>query len=92
MPQTSILLPGTAGATSDPIDVAAGAAVSVGLFVAAGGIADGDCAAVMVVTPGAPVRVALLSASFPLTQLLGPARYVVIRPGTSAPLGVQLTT
>ena len=92
MAQSTILAPGTTYATSGDVIVSAGSTVTVGLFVAAGGIADTDRAAVMLATPGADLVVALLTAQRPAMQVAGPATFRIVRELCIATIGIFAVT
>lgn len=89
MAQTTVLAAGTTAATSTDIVVAAGASVTVGLFVATGGIAvSGPVGEVWADTPGADIPVATLSVDKPATVISGPGTFRVKRLATSQAIGV----
>lgn len=80
MAQATILAAGNAAASSAPIAVAAGAKVTVGLFVAAGGIPSNAQFQVVEATPGADLPLPLvLSPSSPRIVLDSPGTYKVNR-------------
>lgn len=81
MAQATVLAPGNTGATSTDIVVAAGDAVTVGLYAAAAGrLPSGAAFLVQQDTPGADNTIARLSATELSTVLAGPGTYRVHRP------------
>lgn len=93
MAQNTVLAAGTTAATSTDIVVAAGASVTVGLFVATGDFAvSGPVAEVLGDTPGADIRVALLSMDRPVTVISGPGTFRVKRLATSQAIGIYTET
>lgn len=84
---------GTTAATSSDVVVAAGATVTVGIFVSSGGFAvSGPIGEVWADTPGADVPVSTLSADRPITVISGPGTFRVKRLATSQAIGVYTET
>lgn len=93
MAQATVLAAGTTAATSTDIVVAAGASVTVGLFVATGSIAvAGPVGEVLADTPGADNVVAILSIDRPTAVISGPGTFRVRRLATSQAIGVYTET
>lgn len=78
MAQSTILAAGTTAASSSDIVVAAGATVSIGMFVASGSL-PAQPLGVFQKTPGGNIRVASLSSSRPSIAINAPGTYVVSR-------------
>lgn len=78
MAQTTILAAGSTAATSSDVTVAAGAAVSVGIFSAAG-IPSGIALPLYMDTPSLDVQVGLLTSATPAIVLSGPGVFRVRR-------------
>lgn len=87
MAQSTILAAGTSAATSSEIVVAAGATVTVGMFVASGSL-PGQPLAVMQKTPGGTIRVASLTPSRPSIAISAPGTYVVTRDNNTGGVSV----
>lgn len=89
MAQTTILAAGTTQATSTDVLVAAGGAVTLGLFVASGPFnISGQVATVMIDSPGADVGVKVLTTDCPTTVVCGPGTFRVVRSPCSQAIGV----
>lgn len=88
MAQATILAAATAAGTSTDIVIASGSSVTVGLFVASGGVPPQDYATVMQDTPGGDNVVTNLSGARPSTVLAGPGTFRVLKPVTSVAVGV----
>lgn len=88
MAQAPILAPGTSGATSSDVTVAAGAVVTLGAFVASGSFgAVGQLGTIFADTPGADIAIATLTAANPATAVSGPGTYRIVRPPLSVSVG-----
>lgn len=92
MTQATILAAAATAATSTDVTVAAGAVVTVGLFVAAGQVEDAMEASLMIDTPGTDVLYAKLSGANPVTVLSGPCTARVFRPASARSFGVFTET
>ena len=79
MAQSTILAAGTSAANSTDVTVAAGAVVSLGIFVASGDVPREALAEVLMDTPGADVVVAELTREHPVTAVSGPGTFRVAR-------------
>lgn len=91
MAQSTILAVGDTRATSTSIVVAAGAAVSVGIFATTGNVASNAVAHVVMLTPGAAGRKLVdLTNITPAVSLAGPGTFQVERGGGGNTYGVYL--
>lgn len=88
MAQSTILAVGASEGLSSDVSVAAGAQVSVAMFVAAGGLSQDAVCIVYLDTPGVDAEVARLTAQNAAVQLNGPGTYRVRR--ISGTVGVSL--
>ena len=79
MAQNTILAAGTSAETSTPVPVAAGAVVSLGIFVASGELPRGAWFDVLMDTPGADLDVSTLTYENPVTTVSGPGTFRVAR-------------
>ena len=87
MPQTTILAAGSTAATSSDVTVAAGEAVSVGIFSAAGIPAD-IALPVYMDTPSLDAQVGVLTANVPAIVLSGPGVFRVRREALAGSVSV----
>ena len=87
MAQSTILAAGTSAANSSDIVVAAGATVTVGMFVASGNL-PAQPLYLFQKTPGGSVRVAQLSATRPSIAISAPGTYFVARDTNTGGLSV----
>lgn len=79
MAQNTVLAAGLTDASSSDIVVAAGAAVTAGLFVASGELPANVSMAVMLDSPGADITVANLTTTAPAIVLAGPGTFRIVR-------------
>lgn len=79
---------GLGAGTSTDVAIASGSSVTVGLFVASGGVPPQDYATIMQDTPGGDNVVANLSGAKPSAVLSGPGTFRVVKPVTSVAVGV----
>lgn len=92
MAQSTILAAATAAGTSSDVVVAAGASVTIGLFVASGGLPPQDFALVYQDTPGGDNPLCELTGTKPTTVLSGPGTFRVVKGATSVAVGVFTET
>lgn len=93
MAQNTILAAGTTAATSTDVVVAAGGAVTIGLFVASGDFSvSGPIVQVMADTPGADVVVATLSPACPTAVIAGPGTFRAKRMAVPQSIGIYTET
>lgn len=79
MAQSTILAAGTSVATSSDVSVAAGAVVSLGIFVSSGEISREARCEVLMDTPGADLVLSTLTREHPATTVSGPGTFRVAR-------------
>lgn len=90
MTQSTILASGSTRATSTDVVVAAGASVTVGMFVSSGVVTPGMRAIVWIDTPGADNKETELTSIKKETQVNGPCTARVERVDAPADFGIFL--
>lgn len=93
MTQSTILTSGSSQTTSSDVTVAAGSTVTVGIFPASGGLAQGAEAIVYLDTPGGDLPLQNLGNALPACQIVGPCTFRVRRIATGGvDFGIFLET
>lgn len=92
MAQTTILASGATAATSSDVVVAAGASVTIGLYVASGPFPTDARAAIFIDTPGADSRIAALDNDNRTRVIGGPCTARVVREQSGTAYGVYSET
>lgn len=86
MTTTTVLAAGTTAADSTDVSVAAGASVTIAMFVTAGGLGDAALT-VLLDTPGEDVPVHRLDSNVPAVALSGPGTYRLRRDESTVSVG-----
>ena len=92
MTQTAILAPGTTGATSTDVVVAAGSNASIGAYVASGQLPMGSFLQVYMDTPGADTLIGSIGLGLPPQVVSGPGTYRVQRQPCASAIGAYSET